>query len=109
VAIEKLKRDGKTLLWFYAPGYVSDKGNNVDAISRLTGFGTRVKEDVTEKLHMDVGNIKHPLTNGLEKSSFTTVISPSIKHIHPEEINPVFYVDDSRAEILARYADGKAA
>jgi|GEM_PF-2055612 len=109
VAIEKLKRDGKTLMWFYAPGYVSDSGNNVKAISRLTGFETRVKENVTEKLQMDVGNIKHPLTNELEKSSFAAVISPSIKHIHPEEVNPVFYVDDPQAQILARYADGKAA
>jgi len=37
-AVESLRTDGRTLLWFYAPGYVTDRGLSVSAMEELTGF-----------------------------------------------------------------------
>ena len=35
---EKVMRDGKTALWFYAPGFVTAKGLSLQAIAELTGI-----------------------------------------------------------------------
>jgi hypothetical protein len=37
-AIEDLKRDGKTLVWNWAPGYVSDQQLSLASMESLTGF-----------------------------------------------------------------------
>ena len=41
-AIDGLKRGGRTLSWFYAPGYATDEGLDVGAMERLTGIGLKV-------------------------------------------------------------------
>lgn len=42
----KLKKDGKTLVWVYAPGYVTGAGLSVDAMSKLTGIRISETGDV---------------------------------------------------------------
>jgi hypothetical protein len=37
-AVEGLKAEGRTLLWFYAPGYITDEGLSVEAMSQLVGM-----------------------------------------------------------------------
>lgn len=37
-AIERLKSGGRTLIWLYAAGYVTDRGLSLDAMSRLIGM-----------------------------------------------------------------------
>ena len=37
-AIEKLKSGGRTLVWLYAAGYVTDRGLSLEAMSRLVGM-----------------------------------------------------------------------
>jgi len=107
--IEKLKSNGKTLLWFYAPGYASSSGLDVEGVSGLTGMRIRIKPDRKELLQMTVNSSKHPLSAGLENVTFKAETWPGAKDIHPEKIQPVFYTDDLHTINLAQYADGKTA
>jgi hypothetical protein len=102
--INQLKRDGKTLVWFYAPGYVSDDGLDVTGICEMTGINVKQKSVPKEQLQMQVGSSVHPLTAGLEKSTFIPYNYAGIT-----EASPVFYVDDAKAQALAQYPDGKTA
>jgi hypothetical protein len=107
-SINKLKRDGKTLLWFYAPGYVSDNGFNVQVVSQLTGFNTQIK-DKAELLQMKTGAADSALLAKLGGVTYKNDMFTSITHIHPKVVQPVFYVDDPQAQTLATYPDGKTA
>ena len=42
--IEKLRRQGKTLVWLYAPGYLSQKGADAGGIEKVTGMRVKVSE-----------------------------------------------------------------
>jgi hypothetical protein len=104
VTINKLKGDGKTLVWFYAPGYVSDSGLDVAGVRAMTGLNIQLKPISQEQLQMQVGSAAHPLTAGLEKSTFIPNNYAGIT-----EVSPVFHVDDAKAQTLALYSDGKTA
>lgn len=107
--IEKLKRGGKTLMWFYAPGYVSNAGLDVRGVCELTGLDIKIKSNQKEQLQMQVNNNSHPLTSDLNKSTFKLEMAANIVDIHPAEIQPVFYIDDPQSQTLANYPDGKSA
>ena len=48
VAIDRLKRGGKTLAWFYAPGYSTDDGLNLDALRAVCGINLKIKPNAVE-------------------------------------------------------------
>jgi hypothetical protein len=91
--IEKyLKRNGKTLIWTYAPGYLTGKGFSVENMSRLTGI------KLTES------------GKGGKLSQFVTGSSSLLKGIAKHTMGPGFdiygvrfSVNDSKATPLARY------
>jgi hypothetical protein len=107
--INALKRDGKTLVWFYAPGYISDKGLDVSGVSDITGINVQIKPDVKELLQMTVQASSSPLAADLHNVLFKADIWQSLEAIHPDVIQPVFYIDDPDATNLAIYPDGKSA
>lgn len=108
-AVDALKCDGKTMLWFYAPGYGdSAKGLDVEAIAKVTGMKVKVKPD-KEFLQMTVVKNKNVLTGRLEGREFKAETYSGVKHLHPESIKPVFYIDDKDATVIARFPDGKTA
>jgi hypothetical protein len=106
-AIEKLKHGRKTLLWFYAPGYIDDaEGLSLRRMSELTGMTMKIKPD-KEIPQLKINKSRHPL----DGRSYTapTYSDNSWSRMHPGEITPVFYVDDPNADKLGFYSDGKAA
>ena len=108
-SIEKLKGDGKMLAWFYAPGYLNDNGMDVNNVSKVTGINIQIKPDVKELLQMTVNNPAHPLSANLQGTNFKIDMWDGVRDIHPDIIQPVFYVDDAKAQTLAAYPDGKTA
>lgn len=75
---------GATVVWFYAPGFVSSEGLSVDRMSRLTG--------VTLRRLSDAGTM-------LIKAAGKTFGLPGVHQ-------PRFVVEDASAEVLGRWADG---
>ena len=87
-AAARLRSHGCTLLWFYAPGYVSVDGNGTDGMASLTGmrFG-RIPGKVAAELKMSDGRKMGVAGNAFE---------------------PLFRCVSEGAEILGRYANGDA-
>lgn len=66
----KLKADGATAVWFYAPGYATEFGASLDHIEALTGFRMQKHDDYHGFLQIDVTDFDHPVTRGLQGETF---------------------------------------
>ena len=111
---KNLKTDGKTLVWCYGAGYLTEKGLSTEAVKELTGF----------KVETSPGNARHaceavasddPLAKGLSpvlglaESVRYSCDCPWNNYGESYDIQR-FWLDDPEAVVLAKYtADGKAA
>ena len=107
-AIERLKRGGKVLAWFYAPGYAKDDGLSVDAMKAVTGIDLKIKSTGAEapELTFQAGS---PLADGVAGQKLETVVWRGVGNFSTTTFSPVFYADDSFLVPAGRYADGKVA
>ena len=111
-AIDGLKCDGKTLLFFYAPGYVSrETGLKVSNIEAITGIAVS-KKPGKELMQYHVADTEHAITRGLPRSAscrfqpFGYAIS---RELHAPELAPVFAIEDAAATVLCTYPDDTTA
>ncbi len=110
--IQSLRRDGKAMLWFYAPGYVyPQRGLDVEHIRRAAGLSVAVKDD-KERMAYRVTDTDHSVTRGITADTAVSMAPYGYaisNELHPPEIGPVFYVDDKEARTLGVYPDGRSA
>lgn len=107
--IEKLKRNGKVLAWFYAPGYATDEGLSLEAITKLTGFNLKMRSADTEVPEL-VYTAGSPLSLGLEGKKLTGCGWNGIERFSPAAPGAIFYTDDDTLSTIAgRYADHTVA
>jgi hypothetical protein len=85
-AIDRLKGQGRVLVWVYAPGVYRDERLDPPAMEALTGV----------RIAMD------PRPARLEVKMGADVYGAGF------EVSPVFYADDARATVRGRLADGRA-
>ncbi|MFW5866602.1 MAG: beta-galactosidase [Armatimonadota bacterium] len=91
---EELKSDGRTLAWFYAPGYIEDD-LDVARISQVTGMDFRKIEQMRS---WDIRlNAEHPWAEGIIDADAR---QPKI------EIGPVFVPDEEGLDVVGRWTDG---
>lgn len=107
-----LKRDGKHIVWVYAGGYVTEEGMHVQSIEDLTGF--RVRFDDKPSLHEVYAEYSHSLSRGLPHLHGMDIFDRDAARLGQPvgsrtDDYPRFYIEDNRADILARYHDGKGA
>ncbi len=84
-----LRRDGKTALWLYAPGYLNDDTPHTDNMSDLTGFHFG-RGDSAWGPFMHITNFNHPITQGLSQELFwgtTQSLAPLFHLEDPEAVN----------------------
>ena len=86
---DKICRNGKTVLWIFAPGIVSDNAISVDRVSELVGMKLNVY-DTRERLHLKITNNTHPYTQELAGNEYPT----------NGGFGPLLYVEDSTATTL---------
>ncbi len=119
----RLKRNGATAIWVYAPGYITDR-LAVRNMSTLTGI-TLAGNDTPGELHVDINNSNHPFTSSLPKNfAYGTDVGvqdiiryydhqiylkdprdPSLRRDLPGfRISPRFYADDAKATVLGKLA-----
>jgi hypothetical protein len=85
-AIERLKGQGRVLVWLYAPGVYRAGRLDLAGMEELTGV----------HIAMD----PHPAKLEVQTDSGTYGAN--------FDVSPVFFADDSRATVLGRLADGRA-
>jgi len=87
--IRKLQAAGKTIVWLYAPGYLTPKGHGVADVEKLTGFS------VKERFEAEDG--RAVMVDGSEMAPKST-----------SRMNPAFAIEDKEARVLAyRTAEAK--
>lgn len=86
-AIERLKRDGKILIWFYAPGILGEKGIDLEGMEELVGMRMGMAEKETP---LEV------VTKDGRRWGVAKAIAPTI------------WVEDREAEVLGSSPEGKA-
>lgn len=95
-AIEKLKNDGRTLMWFFAPGYVTETGLSLEAMEALTGIDFELNP--------------LPFTSLSSDMTAFPAAPPTFQswreHMGPvQSLAPRFVPVDGACEVWARYAD----
>lgn len=86
-ALQEQMRQGKTIVWFYAPGYIRGNSASAENISELTGI------TVTEKDSLPSGQASTIPTRVVRHEQFGT----------KEPLSPAFVVTDSSAHPLATF------
>ncbi len=91
---EELKSDGRTLVWFYAPGYIAED-LDVSRISALTGMQF---DEIARMREWNIALVKdHPWAQAPAQAESR---QPGI------EIGPVFVPRDADLEVVGRWVDG---
>jgi hypothetical protein len=119
----RLKRNGATAVWVYAPGYIQDN-LSVDNIRALTGIHV-AETDSDGELHVDITSFDSPYTRRLSNPTAygTDVNVADITHWYDHQlylkdprdpglqrdlpgfrINPQFWSDDPQAQVLGTLA-----
>ena len=92
----RIQRDGKVVVWLYAPGVLSEKGFSVENIHDLTGI--RVKHQVADfygqmSSRVYLTDFMHPITAHMAAiPEFGT----------DSRLGPIFYCDDPEVRTLGR-------
>ncbi|MBT3271626.1 MAG: hypothetical protein HN368_00610 [Spirochaetales bacterium] len=94
----ELKKDGRTALWIYAPGYIKDD-MSVDYMEELTGIRFGKSEFPWGPL-MHITDFDHLITEKLTEELFWGTNTP---------LGPIFHVDDPKATVLGEvvYSEGR--
>jgi len=95
-AIEALKKDGRVLVFFHAPGIYRDGKLDEAAMTELTGIKLRMSNEPIElQATLQAGSA---LTEGLGGKKCGV----------PYKISPVCYADDPLATVIGTLPDGRA-
>lgn len=119
----RLKRNGATALWVYAPGYIGEK-LSVENMRALTGISL-AESDTAGELRVEIAAREHPYTKPLPQGlAYGTDVhvedikrwydhqiylkdprDPSLRRDLPGfRIRPRFWCDDPQAQVLGRLA-----
>ena len=110
--VETLKGDNRTLVWHYAPGYISEEGVSQEWVSSLTGMNCQTDTALARQGAWTVPT-SDPLGQGLRpllgmaeiwRAFFTLHRAPLLRYDCQR-----FWIDDPAAVALAAYDDGKTA
>jgi hypothetical protein len=102
-----VERDGSTVLWVYAPGYLDDRTASLANMESITGirFGQR---DIRGELNVSLTRTDHPVAAGLPPGTrYGTGVErelfrqpPRIQFLADTRVGPAFFADDPRATVV---------
>jgi hypothetical protein len=96
--IRRWQRDGRVLLWTYAPGIIDDVDINPRKNEELIGMRLGWRRQ-RQNIHVIFDDRGHPLTRGGAALNFGTDGS----------VGPVFFADDPQATVFGHLRDGGEA
>ena len=90
--LKQLRDKGHTILWVYAPGYVTETGLSVAAVSDLTGVRVRVEAD-SVRARLSLLDFTHPVARACGRG---------LQFGPHRPIGPIFFADDPKATVIGR-------
>ncbi len=96
-----LKRDGRTLVWMFAPGYIGDDGFSIKQTQRLVGMNLDMSPAPTT-LECEAVQGDHPLTRGLLPVQGYTARASKFRVTDRNVIPLARYIGDGEIATAAR-------
>lgn len=96
---DKVQRDGNTVVWMYAPGFIGEGGLSIKNVRDLTGMEIFYQKAIYDPsgygcpLYLYITDFNHPITRGIPSNTFFGTTN---------SIGPIFYCDDPTAKTLGR-------
>lgn len=115
----KARRNDATVVWLYAPGFINPDADPVMAVENISKtVGMNIEMDAKTAFphfRVDPGHPALRFASATRRYGYidrdvhsNIWISPTV--LPPAYLNPVFYIDDTDADMIGRYcADGKGA
>ncbi len=97
---EKVKNKGRTVLWVYAPGYISDNTLSTEAVSKIVGMKIGMSREKTLP-NISITNYDDAITKDLRKGD------SNISYGLSQTVTPAFYVADKSAVTLGKIGETK--
>lgn len=85
-----VRKKGRTALWIYAPGYITESGLSDEAISEITGIEL-LSRNMSGQLRASLCDMQHPIT---------ARCSPGVEWETSEPVGPVITSRDKDARVL---------
>ncbi len=103
----RIKSNGNTILWCYAPGFQNDRDSSLENMAAVTDISFGM-ENLHDELNVEITRFDHPLTKQLSPGfSYGTGIDrdqynkpPKIQYMPDTRISPAFFAHDQDAVIL---------
>lgn len=101
---DTIRSSGKTAIWLYASGAITENGISDKAISELTGISVKRDDQETQQVVEITPNV-NPLTQGLNVSEL--VFPVKTREIKIEKNGPIFNIADDTAVILGVHQESR--
>lgn len=105
--IKEMQKNGKTFLWFYAPGYIDDsQGLRTELMSEITGMSISQKHIAKGSFNYRLNTAEHIILEGIQANKEFRIsgFSSPFTKMHPVEFGPVFHVTDAAASVLGTFS-----
>lgn len=102
----KARRNGATVLWMYAPGFVDRKAArtmDVANVSKTVGMNVRLYDGTRAPFFRAAGSDR--VYGAFDEEIHSCEFGSKIVLKPDDLLNPAFYVDDPKAQTLGAYAD----
>lgn len=109
-AIRKLQSNGRTIVWVYDSGYISEKGPDTEAMSQLVGMKVQTEEKWARRTPLMVAGALQNVSplQGLAETTYSVFKLSGFDG--GKAPGQAFWIEDATATPLLRYAeDGKVA
>jgi hypothetical protein len=88
-----VRKKGRTALWIYAPGYITENGLSDEAMSEITGIRL-LSRNMSGQLRASLCDMQHPITAGC---------APGLEWEVSEPVGPVITSRDKDAQVLGMW------
>ena len=95
--IQRLKAQGATCVWSFAPGYLRPQGADVQGIRQLTGISCRILEGARSR----VVRMKNGYVMDIGDNTNRTLLPEEKNGTYDPSLSPCFVIDDPDAKSLA--------
>ncbi|MDD5603722.1 MAG: hypothetical protein PHG48_06570, partial [Eubacteriales bacterium] len=107
---EKIKKDGRSILWIYAPGYILEDGFSEKNVSDMVNINVECLEEPENEIVMLPDGPGFDKAEGLSYGFTNKATGVQIFRGVEHPVSPVFYIDDKDAVAIGKYRkSGKTA
>ncbi|MDD5602736.1 MAG: hypothetical protein PHG48_01470, partial [Eubacteriales bacterium] len=100
---ENIKKDGRSILWIYAPGYITEEGFSEKRVSDITGLDIKYLPEYENEIVILPDDPRFYDSKGLDYGFTNKATGVQIFRGVEHPVSPIFYIDDKDAVAIGKY------